>query len=279
MAFYSELTTVADALAEYLDVTSASDNPLFLSLIRSVSSEMARAAERQFVPTVETRYFDPSRDVNADGHVLLLDKDLLAVTTLTNGDTDVLTVTTDYILEPRNATPYWGVRLLGSGGISWQFTSDPENAISLLGIWGYHADYSNAWVETDTLGVAITSATAGSATTTGSGLFKAGQLVKIDTEFMYVTGDVTTTLTLVRGVNGSTAATHLISAPIYVWTVDYALSQLAMEASAARYRLRNNPLADTFIAEDGTPLATPKDVSKYLERRVMELGLKRVTLA
>ena len=95
---------------------------------------------RQFEAASETRYYDPTDPEVVNGRFLYLDKDLVSVTTLTNGDSDVLTVTTEYILQPYNdGPPYHTVQLIESGGIYWTYDTDPEIAITLLGSWGYQA--------------------------------------------------------------------------------------------------------------------------------------------
>jgi hypothetical protein len=77
-----------------------------------------------------------------------------------------------------------------------------------------------------------------------------------------------------RGVNGSTAATHSSNATVSVWQVDDSIQQLAKEAVAARYRLRDNPVAETVVM-DGHSFATPKDVAKYIKARVLDIGIVR----
>jgi len=63
--------------------------------------------------------------------VLKLDRDLLSITTLTNGDTNTIS-STGYWLEPRNDPPYRYIRLRTSE--QWAFETDGE--ISILGVWG-----------------------------------------------------------------------------------------------------------------------------------------------
>lgn len=281
MAYYNELTNVTDLRSTYLSITGTGDDTLILSLIRGVSADIARACGRQFVPRIETRYFDALRDTSGRG-ALMLDDDLLSVTTLTNGDTSTISASS-YVTEPRNATSYHAIRLLGSSNLFWTYVTDPENAISIAGTWGYDLSWTpgtkSEWVSTDTLGAAIATTTATTCTLTTSGSLKGGQLIKIDSELIYVSSVSTTTATIVRGVNGSTAATHLISTAIYVWTLDASLEFLARECAAARYRLRNNPLAEAFVAADGTTFTTPKDVNAYINKRAREMGIVKTGAA
>ncbi|MDO8751142.1 MAG: hypothetical protein Q7K03_08370 [Dehalococcoidia bacterium] len=67
--------------------------------------------------------------------VLYLDKDILSVTSLTNGDSTGTTITsTEYWLEPRNSTTCFQVIRLKSN-VSWQFGTDGEVAVA--GQWGF----------------------------------------------------------------------------------------------------------------------------------------------
>lgn len=88
---------------------------------------------RTFYARTETHYFD-----TPNGPQLDLDDDLLAITTLTNGDATVVT-SGQYFLIDRNRLPYYAIKLRASAGIIWQLDSngDEEQAISLAGSWGY----------------------------------------------------------------------------------------------------------------------------------------------
>jgi hypothetical protein len=80
--------------------------------------------------------FDALEDV--DGLYLYLNRDLCEISSITNGDSDSSTFdTSDYVTEPRNVTPYNAIKLLSSTGKYWEYTTDPEDAISIAGIWAY----------------------------------------------------------------------------------------------------------------------------------------------
>lgn len=273
-----EYTTVENVRSIYFDIEGVKDDALILDLLRGVCREIDNHAGQFFYPLIETRYFDVG--IATVGRKLTLDRPLLAVTTLTNGDTLVVS-STQYVFEPRNANDYpkWQIRLLGSYGISWQYTQDPENAIALAGVWGYHEHYDQAWVNTDTLGAVMSDTTGTVATLTTANSVKGGQLVKIDSEYQYWgTVSDTAVSNIVRGVNGSTAATHLISAPVYVWTVDDRLAQLAHVGTAMRYHEREHPNTDQFTDANGNTYVVPKDIGKWLEKEVMRLGLYRLPI-
>ena len=125
------------------DSDFTSDDPDYdwmeTSLIPKATAIIEEYTGRVFEAASATRYFDAVEDVT--GLTLMLDEDLAVVdtdTVVTNGDAAVIN-TTDYVTEPRNDTPYDALVLKGSTGYSWDLDSDgdAENAISVLGFWGY----------------------------------------------------------------------------------------------------------------------------------------------
>lgn len=275
MAFYCEYTTVAK-LKAYKDTTStltASDG-LFLDFIRQVSREIEDISNRLFYPRIELHYFDiPRRSYD-----LNFDHDLLEVTTLTNGD-GIVIGPTNYKLYPLNDTPKRKLTLLPIQ-YAWQYSTNgtPFGAISLNGVWGYHDDYGNAWKDTGATLSAAISTTGATTATTQTGLVFAGDLLKIGTEFFYVSavtiGSPNDTLTIARGVNGSTAATQLIDAVIYRWDPGTHIDMLTRRAALAYTKLRTNPIGET-VTLDGQTFNTPKDVTKYIDATLRGLDLVR----
>lgn len=270
MSYYNELVTVYAVRATYLGVIANDDDVLLRDLIRSVCADMERSARRYFAPRIETRYYDAQRDVHSAR--LWLDDDLLAVTTLLNGDGTSIT-SNQYVTNPRHTTPTYALQLKSNANLAWTWTTTPEDAIALTGVWGYHTDYANAWMLIDTLGAAITTTTATTATLVTADSVRAGDILRIGTEYLYAGAVSGTALSsLARGANGSTAATHAQGDAIYVWTQTTNLVQLAKECTAARYRLRENPLAESFTLLDGTAISTPKDVGAYITKRLSMMG-------
>ncbi|MBU1173447.1 MAG: phage gp6-like head-tail connector protein [Proteobacteria bacterium] len=131
-------------LRAYLNMTGTGDDVLLRQLIDSAQQNVDRYCGWQFEAHTATRYYDSEADVDPDQRsVLVLDEPLLTVTTLTNGDADVL-IPAEYFLEPTNSVPKWRIRLRASTGLYWTYTTDHEQAITLVGTWGYMAtaDYA-----------------------------------------------------------------------------------------------------------------------------------------
>jgi len=133
---YTTRQEVLDLIrAESTDVL---DDAVIDALITQASRWIDRHTGRTFYARTETRLYDiPDYD---GGRTLLLDDDLITVTTLTNGDLVVLT-TADYFLLPRNVSPKYAIKLKDVSDKIWEVDSDSsaEGVISVAGTWGYAA--------------------------------------------------------------------------------------------------------------------------------------------
>lgn len=127
-------TTLAK-LRTYLGVTEVGDDTLLTDCITRATAVFDAQFPFSFEAETETRYFIDD-DIDNDG-VLWLDKPLLTVTTLTNGDASATVIAAaDYWLQPRNESPYWYIKLKDGGDTTYfEFTTDGE--ISIAGTWGY----------------------------------------------------------------------------------------------------------------------------------------------
>lgn len=120
--------------------------------ILRASSLVDAETGRSFEATTATKYFTPLKQtfgghLSEDGRTLLLaPHDLLTITTLTNGDSAVIS-SSEYVLLPPNIAPYYGIRLKLTSTINWTYTTNPENAISIAGTWGYAATAPNGVIE------------------------------------------------------------------------------------------------------------------------------------
>lgn len=120
-------------LKTILKITDAADDGLLQDYLDAAQAAFEAATDRVFEAAADaTRYYDPRDDV--DGGTLWLDADLCAVTTVTSGGTDV---TAGVVTVPRNATPYYGLKL--KSGYSWQCGDECEDAIAVTGKWAYSA--------------------------------------------------------------------------------------------------------------------------------------------
>ena len=128
---YATLAQVKD----YLDIGADTDDVLLQNLIDRAEIAIETYTRRVFEAETQTRYYERS-DLDDSGFVLLVDRDLLTITTLTNGDSGATVIpATEYWLVPRNRTPKHGIRLKMDSTYSWEF--DTDYWVSVLGTWGY----------------------------------------------------------------------------------------------------------------------------------------------
>lgn len=233
MMYYCSL---ADAKSE-LNAKDAVQNPALLKNILQASSrfdiEMSGNARRPFFgPYLETRKFRLSADnVSSLEQTfrLPIGNPLLSYSALLVGSNSIVGLSEGY---PQSVSPFAGIRLTSfEDWYGYANTSTSLTYISITGVWGYHSDYSNAWIEYDTLAAAIATTTVTTMTVNDADgddpfgyapRFSEGQLLQIDSEYIEVTkvNTASNALTIRRGVNGSTAATHSNGASVKVWQTD-----------------------------------------------------------
>lgn len=118
-------------LATYLGLDSSRDDQLLSQLIDSACAKIDSETGTTFAADVDaTRYFD-YRDIQ--GNLLLVDTNLCAITSVTNGD-GVAVAGSQYVTQPRNRAPYYALELKRTASINWDGLS---GEIVIVGKWGY----------------------------------------------------------------------------------------------------------------------------------------------
>lgn len=119
------------------DISSndAADDLYIEDLIERASRMIDSICGRWFYADTQTRYYDVPVPASRE---LVLDADLLTVTTLTNGDDSVI-ASTEYNLWPLNGYPKRSIKLKGSSVYYWAMDSaaDIEGVITVAGTWGF----------------------------------------------------------------------------------------------------------------------------------------------
>jgi len=134
--------SVAD-LKTYLDISSSDDDTLLGDLIDSAVQIIENETQTTFEAGSSTRYFTwgvdtgGHRDSWQDRRTLWFDTWLAsAPTTVTNGDSTTI-ASSNYVLLDTNRPPYYGLKLKQDASVQWTYDDSPEDAISIVGNWGW----------------------------------------------------------------------------------------------------------------------------------------------
>lgn len=234
------LTNCYATLAELkarLGITDTNDDAILKSELETASRSIDTHCRRRFFVEARTRYYTARW-----GDLLEVD-DLVAVTTLKtdeDGDRTYETVweATDYDLTPFNAPyeqkPYTAIEVTPSGRYAFATVS---RGVEIAANWGYY-QYLQAL---DTLAAAITSTSATSLTATAGSLWSPGMTVLVGSEQMHVEAVSGNTITVTRGVNGTTAATALINAAVQVYTYPV-VNEACLLLAARLFKRKDSPL-------------------------------------
>ena len=149
--------TTTAAFKTFRDISGAGDDALIATFVVAVQQAIDAYCDRTFEGSAANRSFDPTIDVEGDTLWVYGVGDLASITTVTNGDADS-TAITDYVTEPRNAVanskPIIGITIKYSASDYWQWSTDPQDAITINGVWAYSATAPKDIVEAAHLWIA-----------------------------------------------------------------------------------------------------------------------------
>jgi hypothetical protein len=224
------------------------------ALVRLMEND--QRLKNSFVAEIETRYYDAQRtelngpiDAN-NALVLTPDSPLLSLTSLAfneaEGETYTAVDSENILLLPRGNVPKTHIKLLNNE--QWPYNADNrEGAIEVIGEWAWHDNPAARWLTTnDSVKVGINATTTTLTVNAADGVdywldtprFSPGQLLKIDSEYVYLRAVSDNTLSIMRGQRGSTAASHAAEAVIYVWSGAQAAQDFVTRAAALQYKRR-----------------------------------------
>jgi hypothetical protein len=187
-------------------------------------------------------------------------EDLLSVDSITWDGTAITSSEYRLVGENSSADAYPYARILFDASEMPDYDTDFDTAIVIAGEWGVHDNSTSAYTDVTTLAAAISSTTATTIELADDGalLFQIYQYIKIDDELMLITDLENTTapandtLTVQRGVNGYTAATHDDASTISRWNVVYDVQELGTRMCAYFYGKRDDTGEVINILPDGT---------------------------
>lgn len=254
---------------------------------RDYSVMIETQTNRAFVPYAATKnkyfaeeirngrfFYDNGR------YVLDLWEDLLTVDSITWDGTTVDTDEYRLVGSNNSADEYPYTRILFDG-LSIPtlpvFTTAFSTSIDIVGEWGVHDNSTAAYTDVTTLAAAMSDTTGTTITLADNGAlsFQIYQYIRIDDELMLITDlentDAPTndTLTVERGVNGFTAATHLISTTIERWNVVRDVEELGTRMCAFYFGKRDDTGEMINVLPDGSLLLAQfsKEIAAVAQRR------------
>lgn len=233
-----------------LDTTGTADDTSLLSLLDAASRFIDTYCDRHFYVASETRYYDGASSP------WFIPDDILSITTFTldeDGDaTYESTVSdTDYNLYPLNKYPKTWLKATTNGSYSG-FGYGVAKAIKIVGLFG-HGDgisvtpyrSSGDTVQDDPL-----SSSATTLNVTAGTNFAVGQTLLIENEQLYVTAIASNTLTVVRAVNGTAAASHVKTTAIYIYEYPTPVVEACVMQAARWWKRAASAYADQIGSPD-----------------------------
>ena len=237
-----------------LNVTGTGDDTRLRLLAESQSRLIDRLTNRHFYSLTAARTFDVS-----NGHLLNL-PDLASVTSLKTDENidrtfEVTWATTDYLLRPNNADPSTRANsnsrpytqiIVDSNGSRSAFPLGYQT-VEVTGEWGYWLHKATATETAD----AIASTTAKTFSLSARTDIEAGHTILLDTEQLYVQSYSGNTVTVDRGVNGTTAATHSGGAAISIYEYPSPVVEATIIQAARLWKRKDSSYANAIGLEGG----------------------------
>ena len=240
-----------------LDITGTGEDTRLRLLVEAMSRSIDRYCGRHFYALSATRTF------NGDGGLYLLIPDLIAIDTsgLKTDDNKDRTfettwATTDYMLLPNNADPttrenaesrpYMKIWVDVDAGTEDVWTQGRQT-VQIAGQWGFWRHLKRA---TETAN-AIADATTTSVVVSARTHVETGHTILIDSEQIYVESYSSNTLTVRRGVNGTTAAAHSASAVIDIYEYPPAVREAVIIEASKLYKRRSTGFTSVMGMETG----------------------------
>ena len=262
---YFSLDTLKSASVK--DITGTGDDARLRTLLENVSRQVDRHCNRHFFTLAATRKFD------GDGGTSLLIPDLISVDsngikTDDNKDRtfEATWAASDYLLLQSNADPtsasnplsrpYTEVEVDVDAGTKSEFPAGRET-VQIAGQWGWWRHLMRASETANSIADASTT----SVTVSSRADVEAGHTILIDSEQMYVRSYSANTLTVVRGVNGTTAASHSAGSAIDIYEYPGPIVESVIMQAARLWKRKDS----AFAGVTGLPETGQARVSRGLD--------------
>lgn len=265
-------TNLRDARLEVKAATEKDhDDEYLLRAIGFVSKRLEEETCLQFAPYLADHDYDYGGRNLVTPYHLFLDHPLLALTTIANGNGSA--ISSGYTLTPRNSMPKGFIQL---GATQWA-----SGVINVSGTWGFHRNYPLAWFNsgdtvqnnplTDIATTLTVTNAAGADVYLRSPRFSPGQLLRIENEFLLVQEVANaTTLQVLRGQRGTTAAAHAQATAIDIWETEEVIQRAAMKWAGLLLK-RRGAFEQVQYDSAGALVRFPKDMPEEIKGILEEL--------
>ena len=265
---YADITTLKST--GVLNISGTGYDTRLRELLEAVSRLIDQYCNRHYYVLVATRKFD------GNGGTELSVQDLISVTSLKTDDNKDRTfettwASTDYLLYPSNADPTkdWGrpysrVLVDIEAGNEDTFTAGMQT-VQIEGKWGFREVTEDSGADISEGGQF--SATDTTLTVTDGSKFAVGHTILIESEQLYVTAISTNDLTVTRGVNGTTAASHANTTDISIYRHPEPVREACLMQTSRLWKRKDSG----FSSRVGLPQTGVYDVFRGLDPDVKQL--------
>uniref|UniRef100_A0A6H1ZQK8 Putative head tail connector protein n=1 Tax=viral metagenome TaxID=1070528 RepID=A0A6H1ZQK8_9ZZZZ len=268
MNAYADVTTFKSS--EFADLTVNTEQVRFRRLLEAASRYLDKRCERFFYCWEGIRYYD--------GATRLMDiDDILGITTLKldedgDGIYESTMAITDYVLYPLNRYPKSWIEI-GNNGDYGSFASGTKKGVEITGVFGYGDGYNatpyvttGQTVQNNPLAIGDTTLTV-----TATAAWGAGMTLRIESEQVYIkTVTDGTNVVIRRGVNGTTAAAHILNTPIYSYEYPQMIWQATLMLAMRAWKRKDSAFQDVVGSPETGMLIVYKDedpdVAKIIDR-------------
>ena len=279
---YGDLTTLKSA--GFLNVPDDAHDERLLGLLEATSRWIDGYCDRQFAAIREERRFDGT------GKAALAVPDLISVSSMRVRESSgrwVRWLSADWLLYPLNGAPaepggrpYTRIMLASDARRRFPLS---RAGVAINGVWGYGDVREDAGqqIAAGSAATATAAAVVVSPVSADAAIpLSAGHTVRIGPEQLYVVdttaGVGKTTLSVRRGVNGTTPAAHAVGASVSVYRYPKAVTEACLQQAAAWWRERQTtplppPDADRGDAGHASPMV--RALLEPYRRRTATLGV------
>jgi hypothetical protein len=259
MNYYADLYH----LKKLLGTPDSDDDLALMAELGAASRHIEQETGRAFSGIQAERYFAGA------GRSLFLNDDVLAISEISVNDGDdtfTAMAAADYHLRPQNSFPKAWLEINPLG----DFTAFPRmtNGVKIVGLFGYGASAAPYRASGVTGTVATTMGT--TLTLSAAGVIRSGMTILCESEQMFVedvsTDPESTTVTVQRGVNGTTAAIHSAK-DVNIWEYPADITKACL-ITAMRWWKRKDSAFQTVV---GTPELGQVNIYKGLDPDVVQI--------